>query len=223
MTFSLRSLYRRSFQSLLLSTVLWACQSSIAIEKDKVREVLTQYGQENPETRIVIHTNLGDIEAKLYTETPLHRANFVRNIKKGYYQNRGFYRIVKGVCIQGGSKSDPQGFTIPAEFRPELAHKTGALAMARYTDNNPNKESSATEFFIITKGKYYNTEEVAKLPPARQKIYLEQGGEMLFDQEYTVFGEVTKGLEIALKIAQGQVTDKEVPVHMAKFSVEVLK
>lgn len=223
MNLRISSATRSYFQCVVLCTMLWACQSSIAIEKDKVREVLTSYGQENPETRIVIHTNLGDIEARLYTETPLHRANFVRNIKKGYYDDRRFYRIVKGVCIQGGSKVDPQDFTVPAEFHPNLAHKTGALAMARYTDGNPNKESSATEFFIITKGKYYNAEELAKLPPARQKIYLEQGGEMLFDQEYTVFGEVTKGMDIAIKIAQGQVTDKETPVHMAKFSVEVLR
>ncbi len=201
---------------------LMSCQSDIHIDKDKVRDVLTQFGKENPAKRILIETKIGNIEVRLYDETPLHRANFVRNIQKGYYTDRGFYRIVKGVCIQGGSQRDPQDFTIPAEFNPKLINKRGAIAMARYTENNPGKESSATEFFIISKGRYYNEEELAKYPADLKKIYLEQGGEMLFDQEYTVFGEVTKGMDIVDKIAKDQVIDKENPVHLIKFSIKVL-
>lgn len=202
--------------------LLTSCQSKVAIEKDKVREVLTQFGKENPETNVLIHTNLGDMEVKLYEETPLHRANFIRLVKAGYYDERRFYRIVKGVCVQGGSRADPQGYTVPAEFRPNLIHKKGALAMARYTEDNPGKESSATEFFIITKGRFYNEEELVKYPENLKQIYLKQGGEMLFDQAYTVFGEVTKGIEVVEKIAKGQVVDKETPVKVTTFSIKVL-
>lgn len=223
-----RPIYELSFMKLssaifaIITFCMMACQSDIHIDKDKVREVLTQFGKENPAKRILIETKIGNIEVSLYDETPLHRANFVRNIQKGYYTDRGFYRIVKGVCIQGGSQRDPQDFTIPAEFNPKLINKRGALAMARYTENNPGKESSATEFFIISKGRYYNEEELAKYPADLKKIYLEQGGEMLFDQEYTVFGEVTKGMDIVDKIAKDQVIDKESPVHLIKFSIKVL-
>ncbi|MFN8356946.1 MAG: peptidylprolyl isomerase [Spirosomataceae bacterium] len=213
----------------LLQFVCWfgllvlsnACKNSIHIDQSQVKEVLTAYGKENPETTVVIETGLGNVEIKLYNETPLHRANFIRNVKMGYYTDRNFYRIVKGVCVQGGSQIDPQNFTIPAEFRPNLIHKKGTIAMARYTDNNPEKQSSPTEFFIITKGKYYNEEELANYPAELKKIYLEQGGEIEFDNQYTVFGEVTKGLEIIEKIGKDQVIDKEKPVHQVKFSIKV--
>lgn len=182
---------------------------------------LTEYGKQNPEKEVVIHTNFGNIELRLFEETPLHRANFVRNVKMGYYQDRDFYRLVKGVCIQGGSQDDPQDFLIPAEFRPHLVHTKGALSMARYTENNPEKMSSATEFFIISKGIYYNAEELAKYPQTLKQKYLKVGGEMLFDNDYTTFGEVTKGLDIVEKIARMPVLDKEAPATYVKFSVEV--
>ncbi len=206
------------FSILLMS----ACQSEIAIDKDKVIAVLGEYGKQNPENEVIISTQFGDINIRLYNETPLHRASFIRNIKLGYYTNRDFYRIVKGVCLQGGSKTDPQDFTIPAEFNPNLLHTRGALSMARYTENNPKKESSATEFFIITKGVYYNAEELAKYSPENRKKYLEKGGEMLFDNDYTTFGQVTKGIEIVEKLAKTNLSDIETPNRPLPFSIKVV-
>ena len=95
--------------------------------------------------------------------------------------------------------------------------------MARYTENNPKKESSATEFFIITKGKYYNAEELAKYSATNRNKYLEKGGEMLYDNQYTTFGEVTKGLEIIETLAKTNLMDKETPNRPLPFSIELRK
>lgn len=206
---------------LLLLPLLSAC-SNLDIPQEDVVKVLTEYGKQNPETKVVISTKYGPVELKLYTETPLHRANFVRLIKKGYYDDRGFYRLVKGVCIQGGGEQKDQlNYTVPAEFRPNLVHKKGALSMARYSDNNPEKRSSSTEFFIVSKGIYYNEEELKNYPPALKQLYLQQGGEIIFDKEYTVFGEVTKGLDVVDKIAKAPLGDLERPVEIVKFSIRV--
>lgn len=206
-------------------TALTACTGRYDIPKDQVRQTLTEFGQKNRERQLKIHTGKGDLFVKLYDDTPLHTANFLRLVKAGYYDDRGFYRIVKGVAVQGGGKtSDQLAYTVPAEFRPELIHKKGALAMARYSgEKNPNKESSPTEFFIVTKGRFYDADELTKYAEAQRKIYLEQGGEMLYDGEYTVFGEVTKGFDVLDALAQQPLEEGEIPLNTVKFSVEVVK
>jgi cyclophilin family peptidyl-prolyl cis-trans isomerase len=204
---------------------LTACSGRFDIPNDQVTQTLTEFGRKNTERQLKIHTGKGDLFVKLYDETPLHTANFLRLVKEGYYDDRGFYRIVKGVAVQGGGKtSDQLGYTVPAEFRPNLIHKRGALAMARYSgEKNPNKESSPTEFFLITKGRFYDADELTKYPEALRKIYLEQGGEMLYDNEYTVFGEVTKGFDVLDALAQQPLEEGEIPLNTVKFSIEVVE
>src|SRR5687768_6910505 len=72
------------------------------ITKDNVKSVLTEYGRENPETNVSIETSFGTMKIKLYDNTPLHRANFIKLIKEDYYEDAEFYRIVNGFVIQGG-------------------------------------------------------------------------------------------------------------------------
>lgn len=121
------------------------------------------------ETLVKIETTLGDIEVKLYSETPKHRENFIKLVKNGTYNGTLFHRVIKDFMIQAGdpeSKNAPKGkmlgsgdvgYTIPAEFvYPKYFHKKGALSAARQGDNvNPNKESSGCQFYIVT-GKVYN-------------------------------------------------------------------
>ncbi len=204
---------------------LAACTSKYDLSKEQVRPTLTGFGQKNRERTLKIHTGKGDLFVRLYDETPLHTANFLRLVKAGYYDDRGFYRIVRGVAVQGGGKnSDQLGYTVPAEFRPNLIHKKGALAMARYSgEKNPNKESSPTEFFIITKGRFYDPEDLTNYPEPLRKIYLEQGGEILYDGEYTVFGEVTKGFDVLDKLANQPLEEGEIPLNTVKFSIEVVE
>lgn len=173
---------------------------------------------------VEIKTNYGTIVIKLYNETPQHRDNFIKLVKEGFYDSTLFHRVIETFMIQGG---DPQskgadsgqvlgmgsapGNMIPAEFNNALIHKKGALAMAR-TDN-PEKASSNCQFYIV-QGKPYTDIEINQMEcavrqnnpaftytDAQRKTYKTVGGTPFLDQNYTVFGEVVKGLDIVDKIA----------------------
>lgn len=210
--------------SLLL---LGSCQPDVNIDSDRVAEELTAYGKAHPEQHIVIHTSYGDMYATLYIETPLHRANFLRLIEKGFYNDGNIYRIVQSFMIQGGSAThDKPKYTIPSEINPKLIHKRGALAMARYDENNPGKASSPTEFYVV-QGRIFLNEDLdelkAKYPPEQLQILSTIGGAPDLDQQYTVFGEVNKGLEVIDKIASLKTYNEDKPLEKIPFSIEVLK
>jgi len=166
---------------------------------------------------------MGDIEIKLYNETPIHKANFIQLVKDKTLDGTLFHRVIKGFMIQGGDPDSKNaspgqqlgsgglGFTIPAEFNPKFIHKKGALAAARTGGpGNPHKESSSTQFYLC-QGKTYTKAELDAFVAQRgksttysaeqYKAYATVGGTPHLDGEYTVFGEVVKGLEIIDKIA----------------------
>ena len=112
--------------------------------------------------KVKIQTMLGDIVVRLYDETPLHRDNFVKLVKEGYYDGTLFHRVIKDFMVQGGdpdSKGAPAGkmlgmggpgYTIEAEIKDTLFHKRGALAAARQGDQvNPERRSSGSQFYIV--------------------------------------------------------------------------
>ena len=118
--------------------------------------------------RVKIQTTLGDIVVRLYDETPIHRDNFVKLAKEGYYDGTLFHRVIKDFMIQGGdpdSKGAPAGkmlgmgdpgYTLEAEINDSLLHKRGALAAARQGDEvNPERRSSGSQFYIVW-GQVYN-------------------------------------------------------------------
>lgn len=128
------------------------------------------------ETTVIMHTSLGDVTLKLYNETPLHRDNFIKLVKKGTYNGLLFHRVIKDFMVQGGdvtSKDAPMnkslgagdlGYTVPAEFvYPKYFHKKGALCAARTGDEvNPKRASSASQFYIVT-GKKYTEGELKQM------------------------------------------------------------
>ena len=126
--------------------------------------------RENSSTkcRVKIQTMLGDIVVRLYDETPIHRDNFIKLVKDGYYDGTLFHRVIKDFMIQGGdpdSKGAPAGkmlgvggpdYTLEAEIKGGLFHKRGALAAARQGDEvNPERRSSGSQFYIVW-GQVYN-------------------------------------------------------------------
>ena len=127
-------------------------------------------------TYVLIKTELGDIKIKLYNETPLHRDNFIKLVKEGYFNGTLFHRVIKGFMIQGGdpdSKGAPAGkslgtggpeYNIPAEIvYPQYFHKRGALAAARQADQvNPERESSGSQFYIVW-GDVYNQGKLSQM------------------------------------------------------------
>ena len=203
----------------------------VTITQQNVREALAAYGKENPENEVIIETKAGNMRLRLYDETPLHRANFIKLIKEGHYDEADFYRIVNQFMIQGGDLTNMLNYTIPAEFNSKYFHKKGALSMARLEDDeNPKKESSAAEFFIIQGGAYLprDVEEEEKrfglsLTPEQKEIYATQGGYMALDQQYTVFGEVIEGLDVIDKIAAEKVYDEDKPLTKIPFKISVIE
>lgn len=125
---------------------------------------------------VEIKTTMGDIVVKLYNETPAHRDNFIKLAKEGYYDGTLFHRVINQFMIQGGDgdsrnatpdqmlgMGDP-GYRLPAEFvYPQYFHKKGALAAARQGDDtNPKKESSGSQFYIVT-GNVYNKSQLNEM------------------------------------------------------------
>lgn len=241
---------------------------------------------ETKETQILMKTSLGDIKLKLYNETPQHRDNFIKLAKEGQYNGLLFHRVIKDFMVQGGdvtSKDAPMskqlgagdlGYTVPAEFvYPKYFHKKGALSAARTSDEvNPEKESSASQFYIVT-GKVYKDAELAqmekqkegrlkqsifarlqkensakikaayqsgdkaelaiirdtligkteieaekrkdetKLTPEQREAYKTIGGVPFLDNEYTVYGEVTEGLDVVDAIQNVKTNRQDRPLE----------
>jgi peptidyl-prolyl cis-trans isomerase B (cyclophilin B) len=185
----------------------------ILLTQTTLVEKLSKFGDENQESIVLLKTPLGDIKLKLYSATPLHRASFLRLIKRGYYDNRIFHRVVTGFVAQGGGTDERLPvkigkYRIPAEIMPEkYFHKKGALAMARYDEDNPEKQSDSHEFYLIggepktiaelnATAKQYKI----KITPQQKKVYRQVGGAPHLDGNYTVFGEVIEGLDVMEKI-----------------------
>lgn len=167
---------------------------------------------------IEITTDYGVIKLMLYNETPQHRDNMLKLANEHFYDSTLFHRVIQGFMIQGGDPDSKHaaagtmlgsgdiGYTVPAEFSPELIHKKGALAAAR--NNNPEKRSSGCQFYIV-QGKKLTDAELdnmekrtgVKYTPEQREAYKTLGGTPQLDQGYTVYGEVYEGLNIIDSIA----------------------
>ena len=181
---------------------------------------------ERPE--VLIETTMGNIRVQLYNETPLHRDNFLKLVREHhFYDSLLFHRVIPDFMIQAGdpySKHAQKGellgdhsldYNLPAEIRlPQLFHKRGALAAAREPDEvNPQRESSSSQFYIV-----YGTKQGEKgLQRAKENLkalfgdsiqmsremeeqYSTVGGTPHLDGAYTVFGEVTEGMDVVDRI-----------------------
>jgi len=167
--------------------------------------------------RATITTAEGKIELFLYDNTPKHRDNFVKLAKEHFFDSTLFHRVIPEFMIQGGDPDSKHaapgarlgegdvGYRVPAEINNVDFHKRGVLAAAR--DNNPDKSSSGCQFYI-TVGKKYTDAELDNISKRtgrvftkeQREIYKTIGGTPHLDGNYTVYGEVTKGMDIVDKI-----------------------
>ena len=183
---------------------------------------------------VEFQTTEGNIRIALFNETPQHRDNFMKLVRMEFYDSLLFHRVIKDFMIQGGdlhSKHAAPGkllgegeldYTIEPEFRlPQIYHRRGVIASARESDRvNPERRSGAAQFYIVW-GKIYDDKRLAKvqerldsatngqvkLTPEMIETYKTVGGTPHLDGQYTVFGEVTQGLDIVERIMQAE-TDK---------------
>jgi peptidyl-prolyl cis-trans isomerase B (cyclophilin B) len=155
----------------------------------------------------------------LYNGTPQHRDNMIKLVKQGFFDSLLFHRVIPEFMIQTGDPKskharpgDPLGdgdvgYQIPAEINDKYYHVRGALGAAR--DGNPEKKSSGCQFYIVT-GKTFTDEQLdavekrtgRKFSAAQREAYKKLGGAPHLDGNYTVFGEVVKGMDVAEKISK---------------------
>jgi peptidyl-prolyl cis-trans isomerase B (cyclophilin B) len=195
---------------------------------------------------VEITTTKGIIVVRLSDSTPQHRDNFLRLVKTAYYDSLLFHRVIRNFMIQSGDPdsksgnpgkplsqggSGGPGYTIPAEFRPTLFHKRGALGAARTGDDiNPARASSGSQFYIV-EGKRFTDAGLdsvekfrlkgRKIPEDERSVYRQLGGAPHLDQQYTVFGEVVKGIDIVDSIASVKTSGP--PLDRPVAEVRILK
>jgi peptidyl-prolyl cis-trans isomerase B (cyclophilin B) len=157
------------------------------------------------QTKAVIKTKFGDMEVKLFPDkAPNHVQNFMKLAKSGFYDKTIFHRVIPGFMIQGGdpntkdpNKPDTYGMGGPAERLKaefnDVPHRRGILSMAR--TNDPN--SAGSQFFIVVKDSNF------------------------LDGQYTVFGEVVKGIEVADKIVGLPRNERDLPRERVEMTVVV--
>ena len=189
-------------------------------------------------TEVLFETTEGNIRIALYDETPLHRDNFLKLTRMHVYDSLLFHRVIKNFMIQSGdtnSKNAKPGqrlgtgdfdYTQEPEFRlPQIIHRRGCVAMAREPDVvNPEMRSSACQFYIVW-GKRFSSAEIekaqerldtmthgrVKLTQEMIKVYKSVGGTPHLDGQYTVFGEVTEGLDVVERIQKAETDEFDRP------------
>lgn len=190
-------------------------------------------------TYVSIETRLGVIVVRLSDATPAHRDNFIKLVKERYFDTTLFHRVVPNFVIQGG---DPDSlFITPTdtailkqqrllpEFSEGLFHKRGALGAGR--DDNPLKASLFSQFYIVQGRPVTDADMDAvekrkgggfRISPAKRAVYKALGGLPRLDGDYTIFGEVVKGLEVVDAIAVLPAY-KELPLEPVRLTLTVLK
>ena len=214
--------------------------------------VATSTSKKNGPVHVRISTDFGDMVVALSDSTPLHRDNFVKLVEEQFYDSLLFHRVISGFMVQGGgpgSKNAPAGarlgnggpgYTIPAEFHPDLLHVKGALAAARQGDQvNPERKSSGSQFYLVqgsvlpesqirSMETRINASRMADQPEFHYTdeqiaAYEAVGGTPFLDQQYTVFGQVIEGLEVIDAIAAVEKARGDRPVEDVRMFMEIVR
>jgi peptidyl-prolyl cis-trans isomerase B (cyclophilin B) len=199
---------------------------------------LLKYFDENKKRKIAVSTRLGTLKVRLYDETPLHTANFLMLAERDYFNDTEFTRVVKDFVVQGGNNDNETeeikrmvigNYQIRAELDESLIHKRGALAMARSYENNPNKLSSAYDFYFVH-GRTFNEpqlmaierENEMNIPAWKREVYYKVGGAPHLDGQHTVFGEIYEGFDVLDKMASVETDASNWPNTSLIMKIEIL-
>lgn len=223
-------------KKLLTASILLVLISfSVYADKDKKKKEKNTY--------VEMKTTMGTMVLKLYNETPLHRDNFLKLCREKKYDSVLFHRVIKSFMIQGGDPDSKNAAPntmlgsgeikgvgrIPAEFNPTLYHKKGALAAAR--DGNAEKASSNCQFYIV-QGKTFTDADLDRMQQyngmkytnEQREMYKTIGGTPHLDNNYTVYGELVKGMDVLDAISVVAVGTADRPVTDVRIlETKVLK
>ncbi len=168
------------------------------LTEENAMDFFLEYEKENPENKVRITTDKGDIDILLYDKTKFHRANFIYLTKIGAFDDTQFHRVVKNFIIQGGNTDDDKvakrrrdigHYLLPTDTKRGFTHHRGVISMPSSDIDNPHKLASPFEFFITQQDAFH------------------------LDGNYTIFGEVISGLDVVDQINAVQVDEADWPLH----------
>lgn len=178
---------------------------------ENAMEFFLQYEKKNKENKVRITTQFGTIDLLLYEEIKFHRANFIYLTKRGYFDETQFYRVVDNFVIQAGNTDDPKiinkradigHYLLPPDTKRGFKHHRGVISVPSSEIEDAYKLASPFEFFIVQK----------------------KDGAYHLDGDYTVFGEVTSGMDVVDKIAAQETDGSEWPLNNIYIKkVEIIK
>jgi len=189
---------KAAMQAVLVMAVLcFTAGAGLAADKDKAPT-------KGP--RAIINTKFGEIEIEFFPDkAPKHVANFIKLAKSGFYNGTIFHRVIPGFMIQGGDPNTKDqtnktaygmggpGYSVNAEFN-DIQHKRGIVSMARANDPN----SAGSQFYIVVENSFF------------------------LDHQYTVFGQVVKGMGVADKIVQQPRDNRDLPLQRVEMTVTIV-
>lgn len=191
----------------ILTAIIFLLHFSISAWADtKEKKFTKEEIKKMSDTRAIIETKFGNIELKFFPEVaPNHVRNFIDLAKKGFYDGTTFHRVIPGFMIQGGDPNSKNpdkskhgmggpGYTIKAEFN-DKPHKRGTLSMARAA----HPDSAGSQFFICVADSFF------------------------LDRQYTVFGEVVSGMDVADKIVSQPRDSRDNPEERIEMKIRIVE
>ena len=180
------------------------------LTQETLEAYLRKYEKGNPESMVEVTTQFGKFKIQLFAQERLHRVNFIRLTKLGYFDDTFFHRIDSGFVVQGGNSDKPStqklrnkigNYLLPNEYSPFHKNKYGFVGMAKPPSQKVSNASTPFEFYIV----------------------MDKNGAHHLDKEFTVFGRVIEGMEVLEEIAKQETDASEWPLRNIQMDIEVLE
>ena len=174
-------------------------ESKFVLTEKNAMDFFLEYDKIHKENVIELDTDMGKIEITLFNETKFHRSNFLYLSKLNYFKSTQFYRVINNFIIQGGNSDNKKiwrkrksigKYLLPVDNNHGFKHSRGMVSMPSSIIENPHKLASPYEFFIVQS----------------------KSGAHFLDGDYTIFGKVTKGMDVVDKIAGVDTDDLDWPI-----------
>lgn len=174
-------------------------KSIFVLTEKNAMDFFLEYDKIHKENVIELDTDMGKIEITLFNETKFHRSNFLYLSKLNYFKSTQFYRVINNFIIQGGNSDNRKiwrkrksigKYLLPVDNNHGFKHSRGMVSMPSSIIENPHKLASPYEFFIVQS----------------------KSGAHFLDGDYTIFGKVTKGMDVVDKIAGVDTDDLDWPI-----------
>ncbi len=180
------------------------------LTQETLEAYLKKYERSNPQSIVKVITEFGDFKIQLFAQERLHRVNFIRLTKLGYFNDTFFHRVDSGFVVQGGNSDKPStqklrdkigDFLLPNEYSPFHKNKYGYVGMAKPPSQKVSNASTPFEFYIV----------------------VDKNNAHHLDKEFTVFGRVIEGMEVVEKISKVDTDESEWPLRNVQMDIEVVE